>query len=607
MDQEQLKERVCAAAQYENAVSELFASLKTAEQLVWFTEAIAAARASDPGSDVLNYWYYRLRVEKPTPAADPSLGGQPKKPGMNFFRRILIRQDKAMIALAAGIGGAFSVALWWYLQYGTAGADMRTISATFLGILFSGLWTLLVVMHDPPVKKFFVPFVAFSLFVSIGLLQFLLRFSERVASYQQLTLAISGLLMLFATAFVLRSTDPRRLPEAFEKFVSKCIETAATAFALAVPWLVVCGLGIGLLALIDVQTSTEVMSFLLSVPSMTCGFIALAMVYDQKRELSEQSSLVDTSGLFSQIALVLSFVIGGFLVVYLAILAPSKFSLILDTGTTASLFTSIVVIIQAVLYFLIGWIRQHQGSDQTWLRRCVVTLSVEAAILVSVALYAMSLRIQSYGFTVDRYFALFAVSVIFCMSAALFVLVLRMLRQKKALIDLITSITAVQFVGVVIFVLGMVVLSSMVDLEMISARNHLERVRKADVITTTLDRVYLQNGSSEVAGMLADEYPSSSRLLKADIALTLYSMKNYWNRSDQEQSTIQGYLEQQYREESDRDMKDLLRAILSASDRYSGDYYYYPGSQISGSCSQLMPGYLDISYSDALEFCGQGI
>ncbi len=611
MGQKEIREKVVLSAGDASALSLFFSSLTSPDEHLWFASAIEETRTLEPASDILNYWYYKLRVEQPELIESVTTGSVSKPAGTGFFRRFLIAKTKAVIQLAAFMGAVTGVLLWIYVHYGTAGVDAQISIATFTLFLFAGIWLLFSFLHRPPAKAPFVILGFAVLFLGTYAVQLFGHFGTAVSGYQLFALILTGFLMLGFEAFGFRSRDLKMLPVSFEKFVSKIIEIAAMTALLSLVWMMICGLGIGLLALINIPPDGDVVSFLMFVPSCTCGFIALALAYDSSKPVYEQSSIVDGSGLLSQLSWLLSFVIGGFLLMYIAILVPTKFSLILDTGSASMLFTSIVVVIQLVLFFLIGWIRQHGERDQKTLTRVVAVLSLESFLMVIVALYAIVLRISTYGLTVDRIFALLYVGVVFSMAGSLLYVVVRMLRAKADLPSLITGLLAVQFSGVVIFILGLILTSSVLDAEMISARDQIARVRHADKLSVSLDREYFRNASLRVADLMDRTYGSASRQLKADTALTLYVMKENWSRDIEEKSSIQSLVEELYSAETDPDMKAILKA-LTASDYLvtrSTEVSAYPvdmgyaGSDVYTTCTAHLPKYLSVSVDEAELFC----
>ncbi|HNT29426.1 MAG TPA: hypothetical protein PKL83_00560 [bacterium] len=559
-------------------------------------EAVATLREVHPEEDLLNFWYYRLKIYT---KEQPAGAGQEKS---NLLQQLQQRASRKRNLLTAAVlyGGAVGSVLWYWVVHAS---NSLSTSVTFSGIwtiFFGGLWLFLLSVLRP--RQSGLPWIA----TSAGLYAAVLIFMHAIRSmrgegafYQHLTTVMLGLLMIGCVVFFSRSQDIRKIGSGFRKFISLLIEISAVAGLFAIVWNIIIGLGLGLLGIIQVSFSGDTIAFLFIVPWMIGGYSALVLSYHCDTPLLEQHVMLDSKNLFSWLAYYLTYLISGFLCIYLLILAPSKFNLIFDTGSTVPLFCLIILVIQTCLFFSL--VHQHDPQERLPKKdQTVFSLLISEMIILSlIALEALRLRIEQYAFTADRYIAGILLVVQLVVSISLLIFCVPSVLRGASGERIRSRFYTLQFVGVLALIACFTMISTVINLDIFSARSQIHRVRASEEITVRLDRDHFSKLPVVAAKMLMESYASGSDQFKADVALTLYEMAEDWERDAVEAREIRTMMQTLSKQETSRQWEAFWRYVL---DDREAVYTYRYGSE-DPVCSERVASILDVSSTDARQFC----
>ncbi|MCX6780598.1 MAG: hypothetical protein NT003_00545 [Candidatus Magasanikbacteria bacterium] len=383
-----------------------------------------------------------------------------------------LNEQKQIVIAAIATGAVFGSALYEISK--------RMNSAEHLFVAGAGLSALSII--------FFVAWAAretrlrWQLVVAmLGIIGFsaLLMFRSRgfdFTSFIQPALVVIYLFVIGWAVSYMGDGGGRATSASLFIYAQKVLEICVVSVVSVITSILLGRLGGSLFEIVGVTIPNSVVDYLLYPIFATIPLVALVLTYDFSKPLIAQTPILGIVKFFSTIGYGLTFVLAPFLFIYLLVLLPFGFSTLLATGKTAGTFLMLCVGCSIFLYATLLWkSARHTIIHHYTTKILLLLLSAEAAILSAVALYAVAIRIQSLGITLDR-FVVAGASAIVCAVCIGFVHTFFISGTRDwTLENLKSRIEKIAFSGLV-GLLALMAIISIFNIENYSVRSHIDRV-----------------------------------------------------------------------------------------------------------------------------------
>lgn len=557
-------------------LEEYYNELDSTQERSEFKGIINKLRKDNPQMNILQYWYYRLKVaEDGTSVRNISTNKQPqsKKREGNYLPALI----------GAGCGIVTGMVLWLIVKI-VADTILLGMSAATLTILITlNLQLVLSYRYVKHIKLFVLVNVTFLL--SLFLVNILSK-GEDYRNYISVGLVIfSGFFIGLSSLAIAQSKldGAKSVLSGFTYYFDEVSKVLMISVVVNMVVGVVVGLILGLLALIFKDLGTDLPQLLLIVGFTTTPYTVLGIIYDFKKPLESQDQLAIVTKLLQGLFLVVSFVVLFFLAIYIPALVPSSFSSILETGDTTAIFLGMTALTLAGVLIGGQLLRSYVQPDfYHGVQAAHIALLIEAFILVCVAGYAIGVRIDAYGITVERIIAVLAVLVGFMAvvltGAVVIYSLVKNFDSKKYTLNLRYTFTLLLVISLIL----LFYIPTLVDFERLSYNYQYNRMTEGNEndLTKSLDRSYFKYNGKKPLNFLAGKYDTANTKTKIDILMTFYEVKQYQGTDDGRlEMHATKLLKKIAEDEPNADISNLALKLV----QFSADDYSYTNTKSSAN------------------------
>lgn len=610
-----MAKKILEAADDRQALQAIYDQADHDGALTDFQQAVAAARRHK-GSDLLHYWHYRLKIEQQSEPA--------KKTSSHPDR------TKKILGLSLGIsqpavswfsGLLSGLLIWFWLEYNDSGilrdlfgnSDEERVFAIALLIFSVGYTQYLLKLSSARKSGLIRSGITAILYLLLwSCLTYLPNQNQSLPWLKSFTLLGTSFLFYWLTIFLARGDKKKKgtrtlaaqFVRGFARAVYKLLEITCLAILLYGAYSAITGIFLGLLSIIRIDLASEIVNLLFCVGFVVSPFLATSLTYDFSKDLDQQASPFAGKNIISLISGFLTYPITIFLLVYIAILAPTQFKLILNTGQTVPIFTGCIIVCNIIIFWLPTHLEGISEKKRTTWNTMLIVLYGELLLLSGVASYALLVRIQAYALTSERILGMIFLLLTLILHLYYLWSVLTKRNKDTELAATVRSrqngmlLTSLSLLGVGI------IISLAVDLDLVSARSQIRRIKQANDVEIMLDRYYFQNLGLAEARLLEQEYTAASPTFKADIALTLFAMKERWQMDEEDQNELDAILASLSEQEQDENLQELLQ-VMSERDSLQNWYTQKYGPTYSDACVPYIAELLELDEDQAFYFCYQ--
>ncbi len=493
-----------------NNIENIFKNLKN-DEIVLFKEAISVLKTEDETNDIYNYWFYKLKVLEKYPETEE------KKGLLN-----LLSIKSLIFGLLTGVLFYIIIENKNLYDYNRDTVLMTLLAAT--GIL--GLTGYFVSEYKRVINK---AVLGLSIFQS-ALIFIILSFFEFSSSYEIFVYVVAvPFIVLITIGLNLAAISEKKenLLKSFYYFIYKSIEIFIVFSIISLAVTIIGALFSQLLRIIRFNIDDDIWVFLIISTYTIIFFISTSIVYNFNKSVIEQKSYFNLINLISKLFTFLTYSNAIFLFGYILLLVPSAFGLTLRTGHTTDIFSSIVSINLFYIFIFSVSLDFLKISSLSKIKKIMYfSLFIENYILITVSFYAMGIRINEYGFSIERIIFLFFISGLLIINTLFFINYVKNILKLTNIDSYINYFKQIIFLSITI-ILAEIILILFVDFQTISINSHFNIIKNNHSIEKKLDRYYFANFNKKSISVLKENYKNSSTLLKIDILLTMERIKSY--------------------------------------------------------------------------------
>lgn len=493
-----------------NNIENIFKNLKN-DEIVLFKEAISVLKTEDETNDIYNYWFYKLKVLEKYPETEE------KKGLLN-----LLSIKSLIFGLLTGVLFYIIIENKNLYDYNRDTVLMTLLAAT--GIL--GLTGYFVSEYKRVINK---AVLGLSIFQS-ALIFIILSFFEFSSSYEIFVYVVAvPFIVLITIGLNLAAISEKKenLLKSFYYFIYKSIEIFIVFSIISLAVTIIGALFSQLLRIIRFNIDDDIWVFLIISTYTIIFFISTSIVYNFNKSVIEQKSYFNLINLISKLFTFLTYSNAIFLFGYILLLVPSAFGLTLRTGHTTDIFSSIVSINLFYIFIFSVSLDFLKISSLSKIKKIMYfSLFIENYILITVSFYAMGIRINEYGFSIERIIFLFFVSGLLIINTLFFINYVKNILKLTNIDSYINYFKQIIFLSITI-ILAEIILILFVDFQTISINSHFNIIKNNHSIEKKLDRYYFANFNKKSISVLKENYKNSNTLLKIDILLTMERIKSY--------------------------------------------------------------------------------
>lgn len=345
----------------------------------------------------------------------------------------------------------------------------------------------------------------------------LVAIPERGSDFTQIMSGLFPALMLCAIGLAAtqigEQTSRQSLAARFFVYAQKLIEIIILSITFTFVMFMLAALVRALFEIVGFEIPQSFVEYIVFPLGATIPLLAWTFVYDFTIPVGEQAQgfLVK---FFSTIGYGLTFLFTVFLAVYVFVLMPMGFSKLLATGTTSATFMALSFACAVLVYASILFKQsRHAVVHKITTSILLALLSVEAAIMSGVALYAITQRVDQYGVTLPRFF----VSIACLVSTGLFISFvysfIRSYSLQESLAELRVRIEK-QSIAVIVILVLVAVFISVVNVEFLAVKSHVDRAIRTQ---NYFDVSYIRNGGKRSQDYMVAKYSQANPAQKIQI------------------------------------------------------------------------------------------
>lgn len=308
---------------------------------------------------------------------------------------------------------------------------------------------------------------------------------------------------------------------AFFAFFHKAAEALVLTFLGAAATSLLGGLVYALFNIVGIEIPEKLALFLMLVALSIVGLMSVVLTYDFSARVRDQEPVFGIVKIFTLLAFGVFWIITAFTFLYLIILVPSGFGLILKTGKTVPTFLGLIGVGGLSMYAMLLFL-EARGRD----RLCSVALGAATLlatadlVLAGVAAFALGKRIAAYGWTFDRIVATWVMVIVLGLLVALVIIFVHRWRRGAEVEKVLAGLRAAVLVAAAGAAFMFMVMLAF-DFEMITFKSQVARAANDENIKNHLDRDLVEAVGDRAIDYLVALYPTSSRKMKLDILITL--------------------------------------------------------------------------------------
>lgn len=491
-------------------IENIFKGLKN-DEIVLFKEAISILKTEDETNDIYSYWFYKLKVLERYPETEEKKG---------LFNLLSIKS--LVFGLLTGVLFYIIIENKNLYDYNRDTILMTLLAVT--GIL--GLTGYFISEYKKVVNKVVL---SLSIFQSVLILT-ILNFFEFSRSYEVFVYAISiPFIVLITIGLNLSAISEKKenLVKSFYYFIYKSIEIFIVFLIISLAVTIIGALFTQLLKTIRFNIDDDIYIFLIISTYTIIFFISTSIVYDFNKSVSEQKSYFNLINLISKLFTFLTYSNAIFLFGYILLLIPSAFGLTLRTGHTTDIFSSIVSLNLFYIFIFSISLDFLKISNLSKFKKVIYfAVFIENYILIFVAFYAIIIRINEYGLSIERIIFLFFISGLLIINSLFFINYLKNIFKLTNIGSYINYFKQIIFLSIII-ILTEIILILFIDFQTISINSHFNIIKRKHSVENKLERYYFADFKQKSISVLKENYENSNTLLKTDILLTMERIKSY--------------------------------------------------------------------------------
>lgn len=376
--------------------------------------------------------------------------------------------------------------------------------------------------------------LSLSIFQSVLILT-ILSFFEYSRSYEIFVYVLSiPFIVLITIGLNLSAISEKKenLVKSFYYFIYKSIEIFIVFLIISLAVTIIGTLFTQLLKTINIRIYGDFLEFLVVSVYTMIFFISISIVYNFNKPVSEQKSYFNLINLMSKFFTFLTYSNAIFLLGYILLLIPSAFGLTLRTGHTTDIFSSIVSINLFYIFIFSISLDFLKISNLSKFKKIIYfALFIENYILIIVSFYAIGIRINEYGLSIERIIFLFFVSGLLIINSLFFINYIKNIFKLTNIDSYVNYFQKTIFLSIII-ILAEIILILFIDFQTISINSHFNIIKNKHSIENKLDRYYFADFREKSLSVLKENYKNSNTLLKIDIILTMERIKSYYYYKD---------------------------------------------------------------------------